>query len=278
MEETKSTSLRIPVLVLAEARKVADAEGIRQAQVLNRWLRDRAFGGRQAIPDLEVPEEALEVLDWLRSREDLLSGVDSGKVERGSRTAQGIEGLERSVAQKKFAMKNPVVLALSEAVGMSGSPENMVAFRPAPSIRSVPYIAEESAPVRICAACEANLMMVKAKWVCGHVDCAMYGQEQNGGINNGADKSGVAEDGHGGMGGPASFGIAVAGEEAERAVDKGAGADSGIASVAGDSGEKKIASAPGMIVPLADWDLAMELDGDSEDLGGVVYERDEYSQ
>lgn len=86
----RQISIRLDEEVLAEAEKIAVAEGITQAQVLRRSLRDKLLGGGliQITPAPQVPDEALlevqrlmdateaelgvrEVVDVVRIREGL---------------------------------------------------------------------------------------------------------------------------------------------------------------------------------------------------------------
>ena len=86
----RQISIRLDEEVLAEAEKIAVAEGITQAQVLRRSLRDKLLGGGslQLMPVPQVPDEALleaqrlmdateaalgvrEVVDVVRIRESL---------------------------------------------------------------------------------------------------------------------------------------------------------------------------------------------------------------
>jgi hypothetical protein len=68
------------------------------------------------------------------------------------------------------------------ASSLSGTPINMEPFRPKVYERQPNFVSEaiidKPAPVKLCAACEANLVTVKGKWVCDHPGCGMYGQEQ----------------------------------------------------------------------------------------------------
>lgn len=68
--------------------------------------------------------------------------------------------------------------------GIYGTPVNMVPFIPKliarqPDFVSAPII-EESAPVKLCAACESDLVPMKGKLVCASVGCSLYGTEQKG--------------------------------------------------------------------------------------------------
>lgn len=70
------------------------------------------------------------------------------------------------------------------ASGLSGTPVKMEPFRPKiherrPDFVSEPIV-EEPAPVKLCAACESDLVLMKGKLVCASVGCSLYGQEQKG--------------------------------------------------------------------------------------------------
>jgi hypothetical protein len=190
---TKLVSLRVPEGLIEEARKIAAVEQRSRAQILVRWIsagcgmelskaavrenfewgqredaRIVAEHGLVAI-EIPVPIEAAQYvrnLQMVQHREMIIE-------DNAKQVAGAFAKMTNGAGAKKIASEKPLAdveakreraLSALGAVGLSSTPEN----------------AEEAAPVKLCVACECNLVTVKGKWVCDHQDCGMYGAEQKG--------------------------------------------------------------------------------------------------
>lgn len=176
--------IEIPVPIEA-TRYVRDLQMTQHREMIieDNAKRD-AYGARTATGieavDKELGSKKFAVEKPLAGLRDGVGKASPSAVRFPDRLADAVSLPDSVSPLAEVEEKHARALAALAGVGMTGTPERMQPFKAAPFLESVPYVPDESAPVKLCVACEANLVTVKGKWVCDHTDCGLYGTEQKG--------------------------------------------------------------------------------------------------